>query len=321
MQCSTLPSAVKLLALLTGALSLELMIIFIILKLDGRTAVHHWSWMLLIVIPLATTAACALIWLTVHYVSTLAENQQDATKVDKKEYLRNRSYVNVLAVDTYSETSVFRDALLVFCYLALLSYGVVAYTTPCTSCNTPYKILSIAVTLCYGIRIFLLGYTCTLKYAYFKVVTKEVFAYQSGFDQVGESRMFNDVLPDLGWPKDDEDGGCGSRGWWWWVTRIDFGIFLMTVLFAVVGTLWIVSNECALKCNRLFHYCQYLLLGMYVVEGLYIVTALLLRYYKRSSGVESLQNLFNYLIQQDRDAINKQKALDDKAAAVVTDTN
>jgi len=303
MQCS-LPSAVKLLALLTGALSLELMIIFIILKVDGRTAVQQWSWMLLIVIPLAITAACALIWLVVHYISTLAENQQDLTSLDAKEYLRNRSFVNVFAIDNYSETSVFRDGLLLFCYLALFTYGIVVYTAQCASCNTPYKILSISVTLCYGFRIILLGYTCTMKYAYFKVITKEVFAYQHGFDQVGESRMFNEVVPDLGWPRDE---------WWWWIIRIDFGLFLTTIMFSVIGTMWIISNECASKCRLLFHYCQYLLLGMYVAEGLFIVTALLLRYYKRSSGVESLQNLFNYLVTRNRIAVEKQKALEDKA--------
>jgi len=304
MQCSTVPSAVKLLALLAGALSIELLIIFIILKVDGRTGVAHWSWTLLLVIPLGAAAVCALVWLTVHYVSTLADNLQSVDNLDPKEYLRNRSYVNVFHIDNYSEASVFRESLLVICYLAFFSYGVVVYTTSCSGCNTPYKMMSIGVTICYGFRLILLGYMCTLKYAHFRVITKEVFAYQHGFDQVGESRMFNEVIPDLYWPKNE---------WWWWITRIDFGVFLITVMFAVIGTLWIASNECALKCNRLFHYCQYLLVGMYVVEGLYIVTALLLRFYKRSSGVEAIQNLFNQLIEKDATDPTLQQAMDDKA--------
>jgi hypothetical protein len=277
-------SGMKLTALLLGGVALELMIIFIILKADHSTAVDSWSWIYLLAIPLALAAVCAAAWLAIDYFVTLAADFPHVDPDHARDFLKNRRRVNVYGIADYSETWVFRAGVLLICYIFMIVYGVLVYVTPCANCNTPYGMLALGVTLCYGGRAIILCYDLVMHFAHFKTITKEVFKYQHEFDKVGETRMFQQVVPDLYWPST-----------WSWGILIDGGIFLTTVLFAVLGTMWIRGHECALRCVRTFHYCQYFLLAMYVLEGLYVVTALLLRFYQRSSGVEALQVLFNQL--------------------------
>jgi hypothetical protein len=73
------------------------------------------------------------------------------------------------------------------------------------------------------------------------------------------------------------------------------GIWAIGLIFMVLGTVWVLNRECAARCTRLFRYAQYMLVGMYVVEGLFLVTWLLMRFYRRSSGVEAVQDLINHL--------------------------
>ncbi len=46
----------------------------IVLKMDGRTGVAHWNWLVLIVVPIVIAGAAAMMWLAIHYYSTLGMN-------------------------------------------------------------------------------------------------------------------------------------------------------------------------------------------------------------------------------------------------------
>jgi len=280
------------------AVSIELMVIFIVLKIDAHTAVGHWSWFTILVIPLATAAVCITAWLLFRFYVDLANEQQMVEIVNARDFLKDRRRVNVYTIESYSEASVFRHSLLLVAYIFLLVYGALVARTPCSGCTTPYSMLAISISVCYAVRLGLLCYSVTRYYAHYRVMSKEIFKYQHEFDKIGESRMFNDVVPDLYWPN-----------YWEWGVLIDAGIFAVTLAFAVLGTIWTNNNECALRCTARFHNCQFLLYGMWTIEGLYVVTAGLLRYFKRSSGVEALQDLFNALRDQSRGLL----ALDDKA--------
>jgi len=261
--------------------------------------VSAWSWTLLLVVPVVVAGASALIWLGIHYFSTLAAEQQDVEEINPRDFLKNRRVVNVYSIENYSEAYCFRDITLFLCYSFFAVYAVLVALTPCSGCNTPYKVVAVGATVCYVMRIALLWYHLVYFYSHFKTLTKELFAYQHGFDKVGESRMFNAVIPDLYWPNG-----------WWWSAMIDAGAFVTTLALAVLGSIWVSSNECALGCTRLFNYSQYLVVGVFVLEGVYIVSSLLLRFYRRASGVEAIQDLINHIVATDR-ALR----LEDKAAA------
>jgi len=286
-------------------LSIELMIIFIVLKVDGKTAVANWSWGTILVIPIAVAAVCMAIWLVFRFYVDLAQpdNTDTGQLNSARDFLKDRRRVNVYTIESFAEASVFRHSLLFVAYAFLLVYGALAARTACGNCATPYTFISIGASVCYAIRLGLLCYSLTRYYAHYRVMTKELFKYQHEFDKIGESRMFNDVVPDLFWPS-----------YWEWGVLIDAGVFITTVGFATMLTIWTSHNECALTCAAKYHNCSYLLYGMWSVEGLYVISAGLIRFFKRSSGVEALQDLFNALRDQNR---RMAMALEDAAASTV----
>jgi len=276
-------SVVKVLSLMTSGLSIELMVIFIVLKVDGKTAVANWGWGTILIIPLAVAAVCLATWLAFRFYVDLAQ-QQDVEDLNARDFLKDRSRVNVYTIESFAEASVFRHSMLFVAYVFLLIYAALAARTPCSGCSMPYTFITIGASCCYAVRLGLLCYSLTRYYAHYRVMTKELFKYQHEFDKIGESRMFNDVVPDLYWPT-----------YWEWGVLIDAGVVIVTVGFAVMLTIWTHNKECALTCPVKFHNCSYLLYGMWTIEGLYVITAGLIRFFKRSSGVESLQDLFNSL--------------------------
>ncbi len=225
-----------------------------------------------------------------------ADAQSDVETLNARDFLKNRRVVNVYSIGNYAESYVFRDVVLALCFLVFIIFSFFVGTTACSGCNTPYKVVAIVTGIAYLIRFGILWYHLTYFFAHFNTMTKEIFSYQHGFDRVGESRMFNDVVPDLHWPNQ-----------WWWSGVIDAGFFVTTLALSALGSMWLSGNECAVRCTRLFHYMQYLIAGVFVVEGLYIISVLLLRFYRRASGVEAVQDLLNHLYRSDHSI-----SLDDK---------
>jgi len=293
------------LSLMTCGVSLELMVIFIVLKVDNKTNVANWSWLTILVIPLFVAAICIAVWLAFRFYVDLAQEQQSVEMVNARDFLKDRRRVNVYTIESFAEVTTFRYTMLFVAYVYLLVYGALVARTPCSGCTTPYSMLSICISVCYAARLGLLCYSLTRYYAHYRLMTKEIFKYQHEFDKIGETRMFHDVVPDLYWPEN-----------WEWGVLIDTGVFLTTIAFAVLGTIWTTNNECALRCTARFHNCEFLLYGMWTIEGLFLISAGLLRFFKRSSGVESLQALFNSLRDQNR---RRLLTLDDPSATVIAD--
>jgi len=271
----------KMCATIMSGLSLEVLIVFIILKLDGFTQLNHLDWIKLIVIPFVIGASFVILWMLVHFFSEGAENVNKALLLQPQEILMDQEIVDPMSIENYNEFHVFRDILVFSLYCLFIVYGVAIYVTPCSTCNTPYTMLSLGIVITYSVRALVLLYHLHHYYKRYTLMANEISNYRTLLD---ENRLFNEALPDLHVTDD-----------WSFSYLIDLGMFLITLSLALLGTVWVANNECAVRCVKLFHYNKYLLAGMYVFEAGYVVSVLLLRFYVRMSGVETIQTLFNRL--------------------------
>jgi len=271
----------KMCSIIMAGLSIETLIIFIILKLDGFNHLHHMGWVKLVAFPFAMAACFVILYMLVIFFSEGQDNVNKALILHPPEVLQQQ---DPNSIEAYNEFHVFRDILILCLYCLFIIYGFLIYSTPCSSCNTPYPMLSLGVTITYTIRAIVLIYHFRIYYVRYNLMAYEVASYQTLSD---ENRFFNQALPDL---IESEE--------WSYTFMIDISMFLCTLSLALFGTVWIDNNECSERCERLFHYSKYLLAGMYVFEAGYVISCLLLRFYSRTSGVETMQALFNRLKMQ-----------------------
>jgi hypothetical protein len=283
----------KICATIMSGLSLEVLIVFIILKLDGFTQLNHLDWIKLIVIPFVIGASFVILWMLIHFFTEGAENVSKGLLLQPQELLMDQEVVDPTSVDGFNQFHVFRDILLFSLYCLFIVYGVAIYVTPCQSCTTPYAMLSLGIVLTYSVRALLLLYHFHQYYRRYTMMVTEISNYRTLHD---ENRLFNEALPDL--HATDENN---------YSYVLDVAMFLLTLSLALFGTVWVQNNECAVRCVKLFHYNKYLLAGMYVFEAGYVVSVLLIRFYERMSGVETIQTLFNRLKNQTSTSKNVNK--------------
>jgi hypothetical protein len=276
-----------------SALSLEVLAIFIILKVDGFSELTRLDWVTLIVLPFVIGAAFVIVWMIVHFYSVGAENVNKAILLNPQEVLMDPDIISVHSIEDYNEFHVFRDILLFAMYCFFIVYGVAIYVTPCRNCNTPYDMLSLGIIITYSIRTLVLIYHFQFYVRRYNLMSREISNYRTLMD---EDRLFKDSLPDL--HASDEYS---------YSYLLDSAMFMATLALAMLGTVWVANNECAIRCVKLFHYSKYLLGGMYILEAFYLISVLLLRFHFRMSGVETIQTLFSRIKTQNAGTINIKK--------------
>jgi len=251
-----------------------------IMKVDIHTGVHNWEWWEVSYVPGGLAVVSLIIWLVTNLFSSLREKLILGNNVDSIDTLKSNSDVPLDRIMLYCEVCVFRDVLLFAAFTMMTLYGIVIYTTPCKSCNTPYDVLTLGLGLIYGLRCCFALYHLVVSYRRYTTMTREIRSFRHTCDS---ARLYS-ALGDL----QVEVGGM----YMFWVVAT---LWLCTMLAAVMGTLWISTNQCATHCARMFHYCTYLVWAVYFLEFLYLSSVLILRYYERSWGVEGVQLLLNRL--------------------------
>jgi len=227
---------------------------------------------------LSVAIVCLIMWMIFHYFLV---GQSDSARVSSLNPTELLKEVSVENIESYHETQVFRDIILLFLYIIFGFFGLTIYMTPCHRCNTPYPLLAIGIMVTYAIRALVKAYNLPFFYHRFNILAREVFNYQLYFD---ERRLQQDSVKDV-----------YMTGSWNIAALIDLFFFMCSIILASLGTVWVSNNECAVRCIRLFHYSKYLLGGMYVLEGFYCMTVLILRYYQRVLGVERVLDIFRRL--------------------------
>jgi len=250
-------------------LSLELMLVFVILKLDQRTKIQQLSWAQVIGLPSGVAGFFLVVYLIIHFLSVGANESERVASANPVELLKE---VDVENIEGYHQARMFRDLLLLFAFGLLTAYGLIIRMTPCQHCHTPFALLSTGVTVCYCVRILLLLYHMFHYFKRYNIMASEISTYQHYND---ERRLIDGAMADLSRVEE-----------WPYCNVVDLSVFVANLMLALMATVWIENNDCALRCARLFDYSKFLLVGLYVTEGLFMFSVLVIQYYHRVSGVE-----------------------------------
>jgi len=180
----------KIFAIVMGALSLEVLVVFLILKLDGKT-LGNLSFISLIMIPISVIGFCLLLWTSFHYLALGATDSARVSTINPNELLKE---VSVEKIEEYHEAQAFRDVLLLLLYIVFAFFGLAIYMTPCNGCNTPYPLLAMGVVVTYGIRALVKTYHLPYFYYRYNLLAREVYNYQLYLD---ERRLQEDTTKDV----------------------------------------------------------------------------------------------------------------------------
>jgi hypothetical protein len=276
----------RLLSSVLAALSFTLFFILAMLKMDGRSAVGHWSWASVAAPTLSAMGFCILVYCVIHYFTrhTAFTYTSDAAA----SYLLG---IRTRDLDFWHQTWVFRDCLLGIGFLLLCILGIFLSLLPCENCNTPYSLLSIGAASLYALRVGHLLLQQAYGFRRMRLMILEVSKFQEFLDQ---HRLFNQVLPDL-YSRNKE-----AQKW------LSTFFFLGIVILAVLGSIWIDARNCASVCAATYLSSKYLLYGMYALELFYFVSTFFLVYLARISGVETIENLIERLENENKDEKRKQ---------------
>jgi len=190
-------------------------------------------------------------------------------------------------LELYHEIVIFRSLLLIFTYGFYVTYSAFLIRIPCNHCDTPYRMMAIALVSTYGIRIFCLLWNLFFNFHFYRLMTTEVDMLKHS---TSDYRFFFKVVPDL-----SRNGSLSVS------TGIELAMFMITLAFALLNTLWIAQDLCEKSCPRIFHAYEYLQVALYLLEVSYVISVLILRYLKRTLGIEGIEKIIDLVIGKEED--------------------
>jgi hypothetical protein len=240
--------------------ALYALVVLILLKLDGRSRAGHWSWAEITVPTLTPLLVFSSLWFLIHYYTYPTVTEHQSVDADRMFFQHG---VSARKIEDYHEIVAFRDVLLIGAYMLFMVYCAIIYNTPCTGCNTPYKLLSFGCGLVYALRAI---YVVCMMYADFhwlKLMAAEIRRYQHS-PRENERRLFSQVFPDL--------QRTGMLSYAPYIQMVCFGC---TFVLALFGTIWIENEDCMVMCSKQYYSYKYLLVCIYFCEAFFVITCLL----------------------------------------------
>lgn len=261
----------KVLLLVSAICSLELCVAFAILKWDGLTAMREWQWRTVLAPAGSAAAAFLVLFLLVDFATTAhgAESRNAEADLEMLALVPPRRISNFLAAAS------FRDAALGIGEAALMACAIFVALTPCKEgCNTPWEMVSIGLAVGYGTRVILRAIGAVWQFRHLRLMAAEL-----AFDSV---RLYELASADV----------YERRPYVWWplLTAV---LWAATVAFAGLGLAWIRDRACAVHCSTVFHSIESLLPGVAALEAFLLLSAGLLRYYRRKSGAETVETIIS----------------------------
>jgi len=278
--------SLKLCASVSGLLCFYLAYILIILKSDGYSAVSTWSWSKVFLPCGSATMFFFFLWACVNYLSSSSKGiivdpsvGFSYTRDAARKFLHRVDVANVVL---YHEMRVFRDVVLLVVYSALIAFSVLVTYTPCTGCHTPFKMFSIGAAVTYGLRLLWLFLAIPAYLGWIKTMTSELRRYQQSPD---DDRLFFRVVPQL----------AHGSAFTFCSFFLPFSFCACTVILAALAGVWLLQGDCRHICPRQYATYEYLLAAVFVVEGCYFLSFVILRYLRRVMAAEAIGNLMDGL--------------------------
>jgi len=267
---------VKAASALLLVLSLQVLLVLLILKVDGFTVVGGWEMRKIVLGPCILSSVLVVAWLLADY---MVMGDRQSQLINSLPYAAEAFYeVDVKGIETYYETLVFRDLLLLICYLGLAASGVMIYMTPCSGCNTPYPLFGMGIAITYALRAMLRFVYISVSFSTAFRLTKELWAFQ-----LDQKDRFNSNSVTQYYQRSI----CMRIS-----TTIDSFLFFMTLTLCLLTMFWIVSNSCAVRCAKLVDSCAYILMGCFALEICFTLSVLLVRFFYRRTRLEMVINVF-----------------------------
>jgi len=289
--------------------------ILVILKEDGHSVVSTFSWRRIITVPLFGTFFCLICFLCLHFYS-LGLNLLDADLIfqpipikgkDKKDFGGSKRAEEVAALgghfyddmgkwlrsldtvqlELYHEVYVFRAILLIAIYGFYVTYSAFLIQIPCHHCDTPYRMMGIALVITYGVRILCCLWNFYFDFYHYGLMATEVAVLKQSY---GDYRFFRKAAFDL-----YRTSGITVSG------ILTASMFAITLAFALLNTLWIGQHLCESSCPRVFSAYKYLQVALFILEVSYVVSVFIMMYLRRSFGVEGVEKIVELVVGKAQD--------------------
>jgi len=272
---------------LLGLAALCIFSVFALIRLDNDLrGLQPGGWALSwtsIIIPLAVSGFFMLLWLTLTFFlhTPLAGADYSGAGGQLWNNLMNQLLVKKVttrAIENLNQSSMLRDGLRMLMYTTLIAYSIaILITVPCPKCTVPFKMLAVGFSVAYFARCFMIVWNGFFSYHRYKDMQEEVRLYQEAMDSI---RLNTKTLPHLA------SSGPGD-----YAPIVDLFLWVIVVVFAILGSLWTSKDKCADTCPIGFHVYSYLLIAVYLVEGANLLSKAALIYYRRLAYVEAFDQL------------------------------
>jgi len=263
------------------------------LKEDGHTSVGNWPWSLVVIPSAASAFFFLLVWTFVHY-----HEAGKALEVRWNHELvrQTLSSTDVDMIETYHERYVFRDLMMVFALLVVVVYAIMVNAAGCpSSCPTPFTMFGTSVVIINVLRLLIILIHGYFQFHRLREMAAEVRYYKSWRD---ERRFRDSVVPSVH-PRFRINP----------YSVIEAALFIGAAAFMILATSWVERGDCADSCPRGYHLTKHLVVTMYLLESLYLLSAVGLVFFRRSLGLERLESLVSWIM---ADRLWKQELLERK---------
>lgn len=90
-------------------------------------------------------------------------------------------------------------------------------------------------------------------------------------------------------------------------------MFVGTVVMVAIATFWVEGSACLNTCSKGYHYTKHLVIALYIFESAYLLSVVALIFFRRTLGLEKIDNIMMSLHTQ---AVNKENAKKDRISQI-----
>lgn len=292
---------------LCALFTLSIFCVFALIRVDNDIRglpVGGWAleWTK-IIIPLAVSAGLMLLWLILTFFlhQPLAGAEYSGTGGQLWNNLLNQllvKNVTTRAIENYNQGSMLRDGLRLIMYTTIMVYCItILILVPCPKCTVPFKMLAVGFVVAYFARCFMILWNGFFLYHKYKDMMEEVRFYQEAMDSL---RLYKHTLPHL------SKSGPGD-----YAPILDLFLWVIVVVFAILGSLWTSKDKCVDTCPIGFHVYSYLLIAVYLTEGANLVSKASLVYYRRIANIQAFEELLARVVEfneKNKDTVMEKQA-------------
>jgi uncharacterized membrane protein len=268
-------------------LSVEVFVVLLIMKLATNTPVAGWSYVYVAGVPLGASGGFFILYLITRYCS--ATDYEALVSMDFVRTFLLR--LSVAHLDHYHFLLCATDLLLVLPLVFLTVFGALFYTySPSCNCSADFGVFFLGLASVAGLRVLYMIAYHVYGYKRYRTIIRETRRFQELLDEHNYMRA---VLPTL-----------GAASFLLSSAFMPLLLTLSALIFLAMALVWRFSNSCTSSgnCDVVEVSSAFFLYGGFGVEVVNLISAVVLAYWKRVSGMTNVLRLAHRLQSQREDA-------------------